>query len=357
MRDTNTIGIDLAKHTFQVCVVDKRDRVVSNQAMGRTALSAYLVRQAPALVVLEACGGAHYWGRLAESFGHQVKMLSPRWVLPYRQGHKTDARDALAVARAGQRGELPGVGLMGVEQQSMQCQKRVEEHLTDQLTATGNMLRGLLAEFGEVVPKGEAALRRMLPRLLEEAENGLPLSLRPLLALAWRLWQAQSAALQEAEQQLAEQVRLTPACRSLLTLAGVGPKNALGLYIALGDGQAYPHGRAAAACIGLTPKQHSSGGKVRLGSIGKRSGDKRLRASLITGAHAVLKALARREPRNDVEVWLKDLAARRGAGRAAVALANKTVRTAWAMLRYRTEYDPDHANKLSDNPPAAVAAA
>ncbi len=154
MRDTNTIGIE-AKHTFQVCVVDKQDRMVS-PGDGPDGVVGVFSASGPALVVLEACGGAHYWGRLAESFGHQVKILSPRWVLPYRQGHKTDARDALAVARAGQREELPGVGLMGVEQQSLQCQKRVAEHLTDQLTATGNMLRGLLAEFGEVVPKGEA---------------------------------------------------------------------------------------------------------------------------------------------------------------------------------------------------------
>ena len=341
MQDTNIIGIDLAKRTFQVCVIDKQNRVVFNKAMSREKLTEYLARQAPARVVLEACGSAHYWGRLAASLGHQVKLLSPRQVTPYRQGHKTDARDALAIARAGQCEELPGVGLMSVAQQSLQSQKRVEEHLTDQKTATGNMLRGLLAEFGVVVPQGEAALRRELPCILEDAENGVPLSLRSMLALAWQLWQRQAVALQAAERNLAERVQATPACQSLLKLAGVGDKNALGLYIALGDGQQYQNGRAAAACIGLTPKQHSSGGKVRLGSIGKRSGDKRLRASLITGAHAVLKALAKRSPRNDLEAWLKTLVAQRGPGRAAVALANKTVRTAWAMLRYQTEYDPD----------------
>ena len=355
MQDTNIIGIDLAKHTFQVCVIDKHNREVSNKAMSREKLTAYLVWQAPTRVVLEACGSAHYWGRLAVSLGHQVKLLSPRHVTPYRQGHKTDVRDAQAVARAGQRDELSGVGLMNVEQQALQSEKRVEEHLTDQLTATGNMLRGLLAEFGVVAPQGVAALRRELPFILEDAENGVPLSLRPMLALAWQLWQRQAAALREAEARLAEQVKVTPACQSLLKLAGVGNKNALGLVIALGDGQQYQNGRAAAACIGLTPKQHSSGGKVRLGSIGKRSGDKRLRASLITGAHAVLQALARRPARNELEAWLKTLVAQRGQGRAAVALANKTVRIAWAMLRYKTDYDPDRATAMTVPPVLATA--
>lgn len=340
MKQRNVIAIDLAKNTQQVCHLSPSGQVTMDKPMTRKRLETYLARQTPCIVAMESCSGAHYWGRQAESHGHEVRLVPPRYVKSFRQGHKTDSKDALAIGIACRQPKVKFAGLMNLEQQSLQCDKRVQEHLSDQLTASGNLLRGLLAEFGLLIPKGIAALKRRLPEVLEDAENGLPLSVREGLSNAWRLWQQQAEFLKAMEHLLARRVAETPACTVLQSLESVGDKNAVGLYVALGDGRQFKNGREAAACIGVTPKQHSTGGKVRLGSIGKFKGNQRLRSSLIVGARSMVNALAKREPRNDKERWLKALIDRRGPGRAAVALANKTVRTAWALLYYNTPYQP-----------------
>jgi len=340
MKQRNVIAIDLAKNTQQVCQLSSSGYVTMDKPMTRKRLEAYLSRQAPCIVAMESCSGAHHWGRQAESYGHEVRLVPPRYVKSFRQGHKTDSKDALAIGIACRQPKVKFAGLMSLEQQSLQCDKRVQEHLSDQLTATGNLLRGLLAEFGLLIPKGIAALKRRLPELLEDAENGLPLSVRESLSNAWRLWQQQAQSLKAMERLLARRVTEIPACTVLQSLESVGDKNAVGLYVALGDGRQFKNGREASACLGLTPKQNSTGGKVRLGSIGKFKGNQRLRSSLIVGARSMVNALARREPRNAKERWLKALIDRRGPGRAAVALANKTVRTAWALLYYNTPYRP-----------------
>ena len=340
MNQHNVIAIDLAKNSFQVCILGRDNKQLLNKTMTRQRLTEFLAQQQPAIVAMEACGSAHHWGRLAAATGHKVRIMSPRAVKPYRQGHKTDHNDALAIAIACVQPRMKFVGLKNLGQQSLQSDKRMQEHVSDQLTASGNLLRGLLAEFGIVLPKGVAALKARMPELLEDAENGLPLPVRESLYEGWTLWQQQSRTLQRLERLLQRRVQETPACQRLQQLASVGSKNAIGLYVALGDARQYKNGREAAACIGLTPKQHSTGGKVRLGSIGKHCGNQRLRSSLIVGAYSMVNALSRRAPKNDMERWLKALLDRRGAGRAAVALANKTVRTAWAMLYYNAPYEP-----------------
>lgn len=340
MKEPKVIAIDLAKATFQVCLFDRSMNVLSNRALNRRQLSAFLARQAPALVAMEACAMAHHWGRRAQAQGHQVRLIPPPRVTPYRQGHKTDGNDALAIGIASQQAQLKTVGVKSLEQQGLQTTKRVHDHLSDQLTATGNALRALLAEFGLVLATGRSSLRRRVPELLEDADTDLPLAARHSLALAWQQWQAQAAALADAERQLAAHCASLEPCRRLQAIAGVGYKNAVGLYLRLGDGQHFSNGREAAACVGLTPRQYSSGGKVRLGGIGHCRGDQRLRASLIVGCRSLVNALKRRAPRDATEQWLSELIERRGPGRAAVALANRNIRTAWAMLRYATAYQP-----------------
>lgn len=338
MNSTRVIAIDLAKNVFQVCLFDRHGKVLSNKSIRRAALAKFLVKQPPALVAMEACGGSHHWARKAQSLGHQVMIIPPKQVTPYRQGQKTDGNDALAIGIACQQPKLKTVGVKSLDQQSVQCDKRVQEHLSDELTATGNLLRAVVAEFGIVIPKGIAALRRKMPEILEDAENGLPLAMRESLYLAWQQWRDLAEALQRAGGILKQRVEQLEPCQRLTALEGIGDKNAIGLYVRIGNAEHFKNGREAAACTGLTPKQSSSGGKVRMGSIGKFKGDQRLRSSLIVGARAAVNALMRREARNAKEQWLKALVERRGPGRAAVALANKNVRTAWAMLRYNTEY-------------------
>lgn len=341
MRDLKVIAIDLAKHVYQVCVIDRRGRVVSNRPMNRRQLAEYLANQPRARVAMEACSGAHHWGRKAQGFGHEVVLIPPRQVRPYRQGHKTDGNDALAIGIAARQPGLKTVGVKSLDQQSVQGDKRVQEHLSDQLTATGNLIRSLLAEFGLLVPKGPAALKREVPKLLAEADNGLPVGVRESLQLAWDQWQALRAAASQSERIVTSRSRQLEPCARLTALEGVGAKNAVGLYVAIGRGDQFANGRQASACIGLTPKQHSSGGKTVLKGIGKFKGNQRLRSSLIVGARSAVNHLIKREPRNTKERWLKSVIERRGPGRAAVALANKNARTAWAMLHANTTYQPE----------------
>ena len=338
MNDTRLIAIDLAKLVFQVCLFDRHGKVVFNRTMRRTALAKFLAKQRRAVVAMEACGGAHHWGRKAQSLGHQVLIIPPRQVTPYRQGQKTDGNDALAIGIAARQAELKAVGVKSLDQQSVQCDKRVQEQLSRQLTATGNLLRALVAEFGVVIPKRMSALKRELPLILEDADNGLPLAMRESLHLAWQHWRRLAQSLESAEGILKQRLRVLEPCQRLRALEGVGDKNAIGLYVRIGNGQHFKNGREAAACVGLTPKQHSSGGKTRTKGIGKFKGDQRLRSSLILGARSAINKLMKRPPRNAKEQWLKALIERRGPGRAAVALANKTVRTAWAMLHHNTVY-------------------
>ncbi|MDX1409474.1 MAG: IS110 family transposase [Saprospiraceae bacterium] len=341
MEDHRVIAIDLAKNVFQVCVLGRGDQVLLNRALRRKQLGLYLSKQRPSLVAMEACAGAHYWGRLARGYGHRVVLLPPKRVSPYRQGQKTDGNDALAIAIAARQPRLKAVGLKTVEQQGIQSEKRVEEHLTDQLTATGNLLRSLVAEFGVVIPKGISGLKRRMPLILEDADNGIPILMRESLYLVWRHWQQLARAVGVSDRILANRVTQLEPCQRLQALHGVATKNAIGLYAALGQGDHFKNGREAAACIGVTPRQHSTGGKVVLMGIGKFRGHQRLRSSLILGARAVVNPLAKRAPRTATERWLKELIDRRGPGRAAVALANKNIRTAWAMLHYNTSYRPN----------------
>ena len=338
MKELNVIGIDLAKKVFQVCTIGKHNNVLSNKSLRAKHLESYLTKQSTSLVVFEACARAHHCARIARRCGHEVMIVPAQWAAAFRQGHKTDGNDALAIAISARQPKVKTVAVLNLDQQGLQSDLRVYQHVSDELTATGNMLRGLLAEFGIEIRKGHAALKKSVPLMLEDAENGLPLAVRESLNMAWQLWQVLSKQAQKLSKLLERRARAYEPCQRLMELESVGPKNAIALYIEMGDTSHFKNGRNAAACIGVTPKQHSSGGKVKIGSIGKFCGNQRLRSSLITGAHSVIQQLEKREPKNEKEHWLKNIVQRRGKGRAAVALANKTIRTAWAMLARNESY-------------------
>lgn len=336
--NNNLIAIDIAKTSFQG-VSQRKNKVATNKAFDRKRLKIWLAKQPKSHVVMEACGSSHYWARYAQSLGHTARLIPARSVTAFRQGHKTDKNDALAIATASQQEHIKSVGIKTIEQQALQSIARIRQHLTDNQTAVSNMIRGLLCEFGLPINKGEKAFKAAIPLLLEDAENGFPDMLRPQIAAMYQSYLDGETHLKHVSRELTRLVNQQEQCRQLMALEGIGPVNALEVYLTLGNqGKSFSNGREAAACIGLTPKQYSTGGVVILGGIGKKKGKKRLRANLIQGALSVVKVVDKRNPKNDKERWLKSLIMRLGLRRAAVALANKTVRTAWAILRNGEDY-------------------
>jgi transposase len=301
MKHLNTVGVDLAKNIIQVSVVSSFGKEQMNRSLTRTKFAEFLGKQKTSLVAFEACATAHYWARVAKRHGHEVKIIPARAVLPFRQGHKTDPNDALAVAEAAVRP------------------------------------RGLLLEFGVVIPQGFAALHRQVPEILEDGENELPDIYRPTLhRLYVRLCDLRED-LGFLDKQIDELVKQHPSCERLMAMEGVGPISSILLFATLGTGEAFRNGRQFSAYLGLTPKQYSSGGKTNLVGISKKVANKRLRSVLIQGARAYVHKM--KEPRTPKDQWLWQLIQRAGHGKAAVALANKNVRTAWALLTEGTEYD------------------
>jgi transposase len=336
MNKLNVIGVDLAKNVIQISVVSPSNRELRNCALTRRKFAEFLGSQRPSLVAFEACATSHYWARVAQRHGHQVKIIPAKAVAPFRQGHKTDENDALAVAEAARRPNVKLAPLKTVEQQGMQAIQRSRELLVHERVALSNHLRGLLMEFGIVIPQGFTALYRQLPEILEDGENELPDQYRPTLNLLY----GRLCNLREDIEQLNDELKMLVqqhlVCRRLLALEGIGPVCAVLLYATLGTGEAFTNGRQFSAYLGLTPKQFSSGGKVNLVGISKRVANRRLRAILIQGARAYVYHL--KEPKTAKDRWLWAIMERSGKCKAAVALANKNVRTAWAMLTQNTEY-------------------
>jgi transposase len=338
MNQHRAIGIDLAKRVFQVCVVVKGN-VQVNKALKRAALVDFLRQQPACRVYMEACGGSHYWARQCRALGHEVFLIAPQFVTPFRKGHKTDANDALAIVEAGGRPKMRFVPVKGLEQQDLQSLHRIRNRLIKQRTQLINQTHGLLQEYGIVSGRGQKALKQAVAEALEDGENELTPLLRELLDEQINELHGINQRIQQLDRRLTQQAQALPACRALLAVEGIGPMVATQLYSALGDGKAFANGRQAAAYLGLTPRQYSSGGKVTLAGIG-RTGQVPLKAALIRGAHAVIKTLGTKT--NPKSQWLRALVDRRGHNKAAVALANKTVRTAWALLYTGQAYVPDH---------------
>ena len=340
------IAIDLSKYSFQGSLLDKNHHERFNRKFTRENLTEWLSRQQPLTVVLEACGSAHHWARLVKSMGHRPLLVPTHKVARYREGHKTDATDARAAGIAARQPKTRFVAPKSIEQQGMQGVDRIREHFSDHLTATSNMIRGLLFEFGLTIPKGISAFKRKVVEILEDAENDIPMPLRWQLIESWQYYLELEARLKFAERARDQLIAHHQPCQQLIQLQGVGPVNSLGLYLTLGDrGSSFANGREASACIGATPRQYSTGGKVTMLGIRKKCVNKRLRSNLIQGARSVIKALKKRDPRNGLETWLEKLIERRGESRAAVALVNKTIRLAWAMLRHGEDFKlhPDMA--------------
>lgn len=340
MIESNVIAIDLAKNVFQVCKLSARGQVIWNKPLTRSKLIALLVNEPVSLVAMESCGGTHYWARFAKTCGHSIKAMSARRVKAFLQGHKTDANDAIAIGLAALQPAVKSSRTITLEEQCQQGITMMRDLAVRQKVALAKQLRDQLLELGHPINKGDAALLRRVPEILEDAENGLPDFYREALYHQYQQLRDLLAHAEALEQRFKETVRQDPVCRRLSALEGVGPVGAMLLKLALSQPGHFTNARQAAACVGVTPVQHSSGGKEKLGSISKLAGDKKLRSVLFEGALAVIRSLDKREAKTTKEQWLKQLIHRRGKKVTAIALANKTVRTAYAMLKKNTDYQP-----------------
>lgn len=338
--NTTTIGLDIAKRVFQAHGMDTRGKNTMTRRLKRAEVLRFFANLQPCLIGMEACGSAHHWARKLSELGHTVKLIAPQFVKPYVKTNKNDARDAEAICEAVSRPNMRFVPTKTVEQQAMLTLHRARQGFVTARTAQSNQLRGLLSEFGIVMPKGISSLKRQIPEILEDAENGLLHASRELFARLYAHFKELDRQVGELEQQIKASHRGNPTSRRLEAIPGIGPLSASALAASIGDAKAFRNGRQLAAWLGLTPRQHSSGSKEQLLGITKR-GDTYLRTLLIHGARSVLLSLKRHAGQTDG--WLARLAARRNANIAAVALANKNARIIWALLAHDRDYQAAYA--------------
>jgi transposase len=283
MLKSNIIGIDLAKNILQICHISKQGELISNKAVRRQKLKQILANQQPAVVAIEDCGSSHYWGRYAEQFGHDVRIISPKKVKGFLQDHKTDANDALAIANASLQIGLKTSKPKSEEQQTLQTLDTSRLFLSRSITALGNHLRAMLYEYGILSTVGVKGLTKAVLETLDEA-NLLPECLRSTVNQLWVTYLHLKTELAQLIKTKNSLIRQLQPCKSLMDLEGVAKVCAGMLYSSIGDGKQFKSGRKASAFIGLTPKQHSSGGKVFMTGIDRAGGIKELRSALYQGA-------------------------------------------------------------------------
>lgn len=337
-----TVGIDLAKQVFSVCVMDGRGRVIQRHELKREALRGWLL-QLPAgtVVAMEACSGAHYWGRYCKQQGLVPRLMAAQFAKAYRKNSaiKNDRQDAEAIATAARQGNMRFISVKTVDQQARLSWHRVREGYKKDALAVMNRLRGLLAEFGVVIGQSAMALRRALADL--EALQ-LPPEFVQLVRLQQRTWEAIEACEAACAKKIAERAEQDERCQRIRGITGVGALSADAIVATIGNGGDFKNGRQCAAWMGLTPGQHGTGGVTRLGKISRR-GDNYLRTLLIQGARSSVQRakLTPADKATPEQLWIVQLAARMPFGKLLVAIANKHVRQIWAMLARNEAYDAE----------------
>jgi transposase len=342
------VGIDLAKNVFQLHGVDRSGKAVWKRKLTRNKWLNTLmdVTEPGCEVGMEACTGAHHWARELQARGYSVKLIPPQFVKPYVKSNKNDAKDAEAICEAMSRPTMRYVQVKQVYQQDVQAAHRIRSEIMNHRKAKANQIRGLVAEYGLVAPKQHAKLRAAVPDWLEDAQNGLTGFFRRLLHGLWEDLMTLDNRIDELDKEIKRIAKEDPMAVRLQQLRGVGPLTSTAMVATVGNGKQFQHGRQMSASLGVTPKQFSSGGKDRLLGISKR-GDVYLRTLLIHGARSVITHAKHKD--DGLSRWVTELAARSHPNVAAVALANKTIRMAWAMMTREVDYDPTLATGYSQS--------
>lgn len=329
-----TIGIDLAKSVFQVHGADDKGRAVMKKQIKRAQVLSFFANMTPCRIGMEACGSAHYWARKLQALGHTVQLIPPQYVKPFVKRNKSDAADAEAICEAVTRPNMPGVPIKNAEQQAIMSVHRARQGFVKARTAQANQIRGLLAEYGFIIPQGISHIPKRVPEIIEDGENDLPGSFRLLIMRLVDHLKELDRQVGELEAEIQRWHRENTASQKLAKIPGIGPITASAMVASVGDARNFKNGRQLAAWLGIVPRQHSTGGKPTLLGISKR-GDTYLRTLLIHGARAVIR-IAEHKPTADP--WITNLLSRRNKNVAAVALANKNTRTIWALLAHDREY-------------------
>jgi transposase len=330
-----TYAVDLAKSVFQVYSVDPETGEIHNKQLKRSQILEFFAKRVPALVVLEACGSAHYWARKLLALGHEVRLLHAKYVRPFVRTNKTDRSDAQALWSAAQQPDMRSVAVKSEDQQAVLALHRMRQQLVKFRTMQMNQLRGLLYEFGVALPKGREAGLAELRKRSAELEETVPAIVRQAIAGQLERLQRLEGDIAELERSIAVWHRHHEPSLRLAEAAGIGVLSATALVATMGDPKAFRSGRQFAAFLGLVPTQTGTGGTVRLGPMSKR-GDPYMRNLMIMGARGILAHESRQTP------WAQELLKRRPFNVAVVALANKTARIAWAMLAHGRDYDPSY---------------
>lgn len=339
---STTIGIDLAKSVFQISVANGSRRIVKRQRLSRSQFERFIVHTPPARLVMEGCASAHHWGRLAERHGHEVKLLHAHYVRAYVRRNKTDSADADALIRAAADPELKPIAVKPVHQQALQSLHRIRAQWLRTRVARINEARGLLAEFGIVLPRGTRDIGARLHAVIDKLPELLQFTLAELIA---EIGEYQDK-LARLDRTLKSMVDNDPLGERLLSICGIGPIIASAALGRVSNIHSFTRARTFASWLGLTPREYSSGASRTLGRISRR-GDTYLRMLLIHGARSALlaakRARARQQPLTELQRWALTTEARVGHNKATVALANKMARIIWAVWAKNAAFDGDHA--------------
>lgn len=345
INNVTTLGIDLAKNIFQLHGVDSKGKTVLKKRLKRDKFIEFMVNLKPCLVGMEACGGAHHWGRKFKAVGHEVKLMSPQYVKPYVKTNKNDANDAEGCCEAVSRPSMRFVSIKTVRQQEILFLHKIRSRLLGERTALMNQTRGLLAEFGIVFRRGISQLKRGLPVVIADAENELTNDGRKIFQDLYTELLQRDDRIKEYDNKIARLAKNDERSVRLQTVPGIGKITSTALSATIGNGSSFKQGRNVSAWLGLVPKQTSSGNTVRLGKISKR-GNRYIRSLLVHGARSIVSQAKKKKDPNSI--WIQQMLLRKSFNTVVVAVANKNARIAWAVLRYNDHFNERYASGLTE---------